>query len=182
MKTFFILLVLPLWAMANDIHVIGKFEKFNFEFRVKNINELKTECINFTSAQRIAHIDDIYVSFNSHKRLHLHNQDGMWHYPKHICAELEKIAQSIDLTPPAPNEYRELELALRFHRYTFTGSNEAEIFNDCIEQLEEQNFKETDYIRFRLSAGTWSEMRNHHGWWRSAQQLCTIIDQAVFKP
>lgn len=167
-------------VFAEPIHAIGRFEKFNFEFRAKNPLELSRDCVAFAGAQRIAHIDDIYVSFNGHKRIHLHNRDGMWHYPRHFCGELEKIANSIDLTPPAPNEYQQITAIVGIRDYQFSGSHEAELFNDCIEQLESSYMRETDYLHFRLGEGRWRTLRNSDGWWRGAQQICTIIDQALF--
>src|SRR5690606_37402852 len=85
--------VYSLAVMANDIHAVGRFENFSFDLKAKDVNELQHECMRFALAQRIAHIDDIFVSFNGHKRMHLHNRDGVWHYPKHYCGELVKVAQ-----------------------------------------------------------------------------------------
>jgi len=172
--------VYSLAVMANDIHAVGRFENFSFDLKAKDVNELQHECMRFALAQRIAHIDDIFVSFNGHKRMHLHNRDGVWHYPKHYCGELVKVAQSIDLTPPTPNEFREIEVQFRNLQYSFTGANDAEVFNDCIEQLENDRFREADYVRLRLNQRAWTEIRNHHGWWKGAQSMCTIIDSALF--
>lgn len=169
---------------AQSIHAVGRIESFAFEFNSKSAQELNRDCIAFATEQRIAHIDDIYVSFNGHKRLHLHHFDGVWHYPKHFCAELEKVANSIDLTPPSSNELQELEAIISLKNYRFNGSNEAEIFNNCILQLENHGQRETDYIRVRLldRPEQWKILRNNDGWWRGAQQVCTLIDQAIFNP
>lgn len=184
MKIILSLLVVVIFStgtMANAIHAVGRFEKFNFEFRAKNPLELSRDCISFASSQRIAHIDDIYVSFNGHKRIHLHNRDGMWHYPRHFCGEIERVANSIDLTPPAPNEFQQITAIIEMRSYLFSGSHEAELFNDCIEQLENSFFHETDYLRFRLGEGSWKTLRNSDGWWRGAQPVCSIIDQVLFQ-
>lgn len=183
MKIILSLLVVVIFStgtMANAIHAVGRFEKFNFEFRAKNPLELSRDCITFASSQRIAHIDDIYVSFNGHKRIHLHNHDGMWHYPRHFCSELEKVANTIDLTPPAPNEFQLISALIGVKDFQFSGSHEAELFNDCIEQVESSYSRETDYLRFRLGDGNWKILRNSNGWWRGAQQICTLIDQTLF--
>lgn len=166
---------------ANSIHALGRIESFNFEFESKNIDELSRECLQFTSQQRIAHVDDIYVSFNANKRIHLHNFDGMWHYPKHICAEFIKIARNIDLTPPTPSEFKEVDAIISYKSFRFSGAHPAEIFNDCIAQLENHRQRETDYIRVRFVDQPWKVLRNNDGWWRGAQQVCTLIDQSLYQ-
>lgn len=181
MKFIYLLLSFgPLLAHASAINAIGRMERFQFEFQAKNVAELKQQCLEFATEQRIAHIDDIYISYNGHKRLHLHNRDGVWHYPKHICAEIEKVAQSIDLTPPTSNEFQEVLTHMNSKSFSFTGSHTAEVFNDCIAQLESNDFRETDFIRVKLNDRPWKTLRNNDSWWRGAQQVCTIIDQAIF--
>jgi len=167
-------------SLAQSIVAIGRFESFSFEFISKDPTDLKNECINFATKQRIAHIDDIYVSFNGNKRLHLHNSEGVWHYPKHFCGELYQTAQTIDMTPPSPSEFKEVEAILRYGDFKFVGSHEAEIFNDCINQLESSQINELDYIRTRVVGSRWITLRNNDGWWRGAQRICTLIDQTLF--
>ncbi len=166
---------------AETILASGRFETFAFDFVAKNPSDLKSECINFATKQRIAHIDDIFISFNGNKRIHLHNADGVWHYPRHFCSVLESTAQSIDMTPPSPSEFKEVEAIIRFGDYKFVGSHEAEIFNDCIAQLESSHIYEIDYIRTRVVGERWYTLRNNDSWWRGAQKICTLIDQTVFR-
>ncbi|PIP91872.1 MAG: hypothetical protein COW01_11925 [Bdellovibrionales bacterium CG12_big_fil_rev_8_21_14_0_65_38_15] len=175
-----LILIWSQFALAQSIVATGRFENFSFEFLAKNPIDLQTECINFAVKQRIAHIDDIYVSFNGNKRLHLHNSDGVWHYPKHFCAELFQTAQTIDITPPSPSEFKEVEAIVRYGDFKFVGSHEAEVFNDCINQLESSQINELDYIRARLVGSRWVTLRNNDGWWRGAQRICTLIDQTLF--
>lgn len=174
-------MVLSLSVQSETILASGRFESFGFDFVAKSPKDLNSECINFATKLRIAHIDDIYVSFNGNKRLHLHNSEGVWHYPKHFCAQLESTAQSIDMSPPSPSEFKEVQVLIRNGDYKFVGSHEAEIFNDCISQLESSSVSEIDYIRARVVGERWFTLRNNDGWWQGAQKVCTLIDQAVFQ-
>tara|TARA_R110000868_G_scaffold117600_17_gene312675 strand:- start:24355 stop:24936 length:582 start_codon:yes stop_codon:yes gene_type:complete len=183
MKIICILLTLVVsnQVSASSIFATGRIESFDFQLESKSIDELSKDCLQFTRDQRIAHVDDIYVSFNGNKRLHLHNSDGMWHYPKHICAEFVKVATIIDLTPPTPSEFKEVEATISYKTFRFSGAHSAEIFNDCISQLENHRQRETDYIRVRFIDQAWKVLRNNDGWWRGAQQVCTLIDQALYQ-
>lgn len=167
-------------GFSQSILAQGRLESFAFEFVVNNPQELKDQCLVFAQEQNIAHIDDIYISFNGNKRLHLHHQDGVWHYPQHFCNELMFTAQNVDLTPPTSTQYQEISATIMREEYKFTGHHQASLFNDCIEQLESTQLVEADRIKLSLNNGEWINLFNHDEWWKGAQRICSIIDQAIF--
>ncbi len=158
----------------NLVTVTGSIENQSFMYEVVGVQDLAAQCIQQFNRSGVQ-VDDaaVAVDFGSNQKIHT---SGWWKSAGEVCSEIAKKAKLAGLSSEQISPVM-ASGAIENTSFSFAGNSKGELMRQCTDLVAEKNINQVDDI---VVIGNSNFKRLHtSGWWRSANDICTLIVQVV---
>lgn len=70
---------------------------------------------------------------------------------------------------------------LEKRKFDFSGATTAQIFNDCVAYFESSHIGSVDDLHISINGNMIQHVRNSRSYWRTADQICTVIENKLME-
>ncbi len=174
---------LPRPFPRTNVEAKGRIENIKFHFSGQNSPQIFNQCVNFVETfSTTIKVDDVHVSTNNGKRAYLRNRNDFWRSADSICAQVESaVVDELNNPTNLPTGYYFVTGKIEKQSFRYEGSNGADIFNSCVEDVENSmgNSVRVDDAYVSVNGNRREHSRNESSFWTNSDTVCEQVAKYV---
>ena len=158
------------------INFKGSIDNYNFYIAANGLDDFYNQCLDFSDRNNINYASKFKVSADGRRYGFGDIQFGHWNGQESICMELKTVAL-YQIGTPVSFRYTSASGKIEDKHFSFVGQSEDEIYNQCVEFVEDSKVGYADDIRVSFNGQRSRSYKNARSWWKTPQEVCDAMFQ-----